>query len=267
MPHNLKATKRATFPATPVKQVFLWDYVLVVAVYVVALISVGTSLRHHYGFPLDDSWIHQTVGRNFALYRSLEYLLPERSSGSTSLFTPLLALGVNTALRRVAHLSSAPAAVVAAIGLVIFGAFCLPLWRSVLAADVDHIQDSHGAMAAFLKRLYPEQKIAVFDIGRIGYDRDGNLIDLGGLVGSSYIPFLYSNRVPQYLREHDVSMVVLPFDGSDSPIGRDLHLVGNPNLLLTPIHVDCTSQATWRLGWVETRHAARCQQLYEIKFR
>ena len=67
MPHNLKATKRATFPATPVKQVFLWDYVLVVAVYVVALISVGTSLRHHFGFTLDDSWIHQTVGRNFAL--------------------------------------------------------------------------------------------------------------------------------------------------------------------------------------------------------
>jgi hypothetical protein len=434
MPHDSKATNRATFPATPAKQVFLWCYALVVAVYVVALLSVGTSLRHHFGFPLDDSWIHQTVGRNFASYHSLGYLPHERSSGSTSLLwtlilscnysllpglspvvyclivnivcllatsvmllrlalrdgmnhatailwaaapavngnylwltftgmehmlfialsassillwlqtgrrrsltalcaslsmgllcmtrpegivlalillslyrvcgrnlreasigaliaavlaaipfsinlttsgalipvtlkgrqwmyfsgkgpnltyrmqlfeqwltrpfkavialdgssisraqrlpvygillvililsaialytlfsqrrwatlllcawgaihsllyivilpisghggryqpyllllsTPLLALGIDTALRRVAHLSSAPAAVVAAIGLVIFGAFSLPLWRSVLAADVDHIQDSHGAMAAFLKGFYLSRK-------------------------------------------------------------------------------------------------------------
>jgi hypothetical protein len=183
------------------------------------------------------------------------------------LITPLLALGIDSFLRRVAHLSRAHATAVAAFCLVIYGSFSLPLWRSVLAADIDHIQDSHGAMAAFLNGFYPEQKIAVFDIGRIGYDRRGNLIDLGGLVDSSYIPYLYGNRVPQYLREHNVSLVVLPFDGSDSPIGRGLDLVGNPSLLLTPIHVDCTSDATWRLGWVETRHAAQCQQLYEIQFR
>jgi hypothetical protein len=183
------------------------------------------------------------------------------------LLTPLLALGLYTCLRRLTRISPARAVAAATLCLVLFAALSLPLWRSVLAADVDHIHDSHGAMAAFLKTAYPTQKIAVFDIGRIGYERDGNIVDLGGLIDSAYIPYLYSNRVPQYLQERSVSLVVLPSDGSDSMLGRDLHLIGNPNVLATPIHRDCTQDAIWKLGWIETRHAAQCQQLYQIDYR
>ncbi len=58
-----------------------------------ALAVLGTVLRTTLGFPLDDSWIHQTVARNLAVFGSLGYLPHQRSSGSTSLlWTVVLAL-------------------------------------------------------------------------------------------------------------------------------------------------------------------------------
>ena len=46
------------------------------------------------GFPLDDSWIHQTYGRNFGLYGEWAFLRGQPSAASTSpLYTVLLAIG------------------------------------------------------------------------------------------------------------------------------------------------------------------------------
>jgi hypothetical protein len=47
--------------------------------------SSAPGLVGHFGFPVDDSWIHQSVARNFCSFGSLGYLTHERSSGSTSL--------------------------------------------------------------------------------------------------------------------------------------------------------------------------------------
>jgi hypothetical protein len=58
---------------------------LIIVIYTVGLGILGSSLIRHFGFPLDDSWIHQSVGRNFAHFGSLGYLPDQRSSGSTSL--------------------------------------------------------------------------------------------------------------------------------------------------------------------------------------
>ncbi|MGJ3238511.1 MAG: hypothetical protein ACFE0Q_07375 [Anaerolineae bacterium] len=47
-----------------------------------------------WGFPLDDSWIHQTYGRNLAHYGEWAFLRGQPSAASTSpLYTVLLALG------------------------------------------------------------------------------------------------------------------------------------------------------------------------------
>ena len=51
---------------------------------------LATVLRHHFGFPLDDSWIHQTVARNLAEYGVLGYLPGIHSSGSSSLLWTLV---------------------------------------------------------------------------------------------------------------------------------------------------------------------------------
>ena len=63
---------------------------LVVLAYAIGFGIVGSALTQHFGFPLDDSWIHQSVGRNFARFGSLGYLPLQRSSGSTSLLWTLI---------------------------------------------------------------------------------------------------------------------------------------------------------------------------------
>ena len=69
-------------------------YALVALAYGIAFSVLGSTLFQHFGFPLDDSWIHQSVGRNFSHFGSLGYLPNQRSSGSTSLLWTLI-LAVN----------------------------------------------------------------------------------------------------------------------------------------------------------------------------
>jgi hypothetical protein len=62
---------------------------LVVGIYLITSNSIYTI-----GFPLDDSWIHQTYARNLALLHEWSFIPGQPSAGSTSpLWTFLLALG------------------------------------------------------------------------------------------------------------------------------------------------------------------------------
>ena len=65
-------------------------YLLLGVLTLLAWVVLGSALIGHLGFPLDDSWIHQTIARNLAEYGSLGYLPRQRSSGSTSLLWTLL---------------------------------------------------------------------------------------------------------------------------------------------------------------------------------
>lgn len=58
--------------------------VAVILVYSASLVVVASVLARHYGFPLDDSWITQTVARNFGQYGVLGFIPGVPSSGATS---------------------------------------------------------------------------------------------------------------------------------------------------------------------------------------
>lgn len=61
---------------------------------VVAIYLATSALIYRVGFPLDDSWIHQTYARNLALRHEWSFLPGKPSAGSTSpLWTFLLAIG------------------------------------------------------------------------------------------------------------------------------------------------------------------------------
>lgn len=65
----------------------------------ITLLSVGLYLAlsgvyYHFGFPLDDAWIHQTYARNLALRYEWSFLPGQPSGGSTApLWSALLAIG------------------------------------------------------------------------------------------------------------------------------------------------------------------------------
>ncbi len=53
--------------------------------YAVSFTYLSSALHQQHGFPLDDSYIHQTIGRNLAEHATLGFITGQRSSGATSL--------------------------------------------------------------------------------------------------------------------------------------------------------------------------------------
>ena len=178
----------------------------------------------------------------------------------------LPAFGASALLTRHRLLSAA----VPALLLLVFGSVSLPLWHVVLARGVDHISRTHGAVSAWLDQNLPREPFAVFDIGRIGYDRGtrgaASLIDLGGLTDPAYIDFLTSRRVAKYLADHEIRYLVLPVNPQgESGIGAALGLIGVESVhrrLLTRI---CSPEADWQIAWSETRSAFQCQEVDAVE--
>jgi hypothetical protein len=84
------------------------------------LVSIYT-IRAGGGYPLDDSWIHQTYGRNLALYGEWAFLPGTPSAASTSpLYTVLLAIGYRIGVPYV--LWTAFLGISALTGIAVFGA-------------------------------------------------------------------------------------------------------------------------------------------------
>lgn len=78
---------------------FISKYSIPLYLVILSIISVSTYIliSHYYfriGFPLDDSWIHQTYARNLAVSGEWTFLPGELSGGSTSpLWTAILSVG------------------------------------------------------------------------------------------------------------------------------------------------------------------------------
>jgi hypothetical protein len=86
----------ASLPSSPERSLSRRD---VIVLTVAAAVSLGLYLGssawfYRIGFPLDDSWIHQTYARNLALRGEWSFLPGVPSAGSTSpLWTALLSIG------------------------------------------------------------------------------------------------------------------------------------------------------------------------------
>ncbi len=156
---------------------------------------------------------------------------------------------------------------------VLTAARSVAIWRAATGADIQQINSEHGAMAQWIEgNLPPEipagEHLAAFDIGRLGYQFHGSVIDLGGLVDNGYLPYLRSGRVGVYLQQHDVSYVVLPTDRpfGNPWFGHPMGLDPAHGVTLTPVHAVCAAPEVAELAATSTGIAARCQSLYRITY-
>ena len=67
--------------------------ILLVLLYSLSFSYLSSALRLQHGFPLDDSYIHQTIARNLAEHATLGFITGQRSSGATSLLWTILQAG------------------------------------------------------------------------------------------------------------------------------------------------------------------------------
>jgi hypothetical protein len=64
---------------------FWRTHLVLILLYTLTFFVLVSALHRQYGFPLDDSYIHQTVARNLARYGIPGFVPDQRSSGATSL--------------------------------------------------------------------------------------------------------------------------------------------------------------------------------------
>ena len=156
---------------------------------------------------------------------------------------------------------------------VVTAAVSIPAWRRATAAGIDQINEEHGGMAVWLEQNLPPgsfatPQVAMFDIGRIGYQFHGNVIDLGGLVDRDYLPYLLQQRTAAYLYRHNVRYVVLPTEvtAGDAFYTGTLALDRAHGALLTPLHTVCADAAMARMTMAATAAAFPCQTIYSIAY-
>jgi hypothetical protein len=156
---------------------------------------------------------------------------------------------------------------------VVTAAISIPAWRRATAAGIDQINEEHGGMALWLEQNLPPgsfatPQVAMFDIGRIGYQFHGNVIDLGGLVDRDYLPYLLQQRPAAYLYQRDVRYVVLPTEvvAGDAFFTGTLALDRAHGAVLTPLHTVCADEAMARMTMAATAAAFPCQTAYSIDY-
>jgi hypothetical protein len=191
----------------------------------------------------------------------------------------LVVFGIATALGFVIR-SRRGLVITTATVMLVMGAESMYQWRIAMAADVDQINSEHGKTAAWLEAALPPEEFArprvgVFDIGRIGYNFRGNILDLGALVDPEFLPYLLSHRTVQYLQQHEVDYLVIP--GRDVvPPGR-LHtddmrfeellsLKENPEVSLTLLQAICVDPKIESVAANSSGTAFPCQRIYRIAY-
>lgn len=217
---------------------------------------------------------------NIALVLIYSLMLPTRSHGGRyqplflALSFPLMFLGIQFLLSRAAQIQKARrsrSTVQTAIILVtciICGIFSLKGWRRITNSGIELINNTHGKMGDFLvKTLPPQSRVASFDIGRIGYIYGGNLVDLGGLTDSSFLPYMREHRVFSYLKDRNIDYLVLPTPPSGEFSVRQIFIITpEQSRDMTRVAQFCVPYKLWLSSFAFTSDAAQCQTLYRLHF-
>jgi hypothetical protein len=153
--------------------------------------------------------------------------------------------------------------------------FSLFNWTQLTDDGIRHINGTQVKMGKWLTaHLPPGTPVAAFDIGAIAYFGDVKLVDLGGLTDPDFIPYLYSGRSAEYLKQRHVAYVVLPttLDQEGAAAGssncddlpKRLNLCNGPAIEKTIVVEFSTPPDVWKRAFSATGHALESQVLYRI---
>ena len=193
---------------------------------------------------------------------------------------PLFALGgIELIERAAARLNITPEGcqrgkmlVVATVAVLGFSS--LFSWSQITDLSIKHINGTEIRMGKWLAaNLPPNEQVASFDIGAIGYFSGEQIIDLGGLTDPKFTPYLISNQSAEYLKKNNIRWLVLPMGSPDLNSGLHdscnglmarLTLCDRPEMTKQDVKSFSTSIDVWKIGYSAIKSAAPSQVLYEI---
>jgi hypothetical protein len=173
------------------------------------------------------------------------------------LILPCIVAGIHATLTSL-DVSNKHAFGVVCFLMIVAGTSSLHTWHRVTEVGIDHINDTEGKAALWMRDHVPvSARFASFDIGRVSYEWGGQVIDLGGLVDPGYFRYLEQGHVPEYLKIHRVEYLMLPGTGKED-LGFD------PGSQMKELAEYCSAPADWLLGFRYTIHSTRCQDIYRL---
>jgi hypothetical protein len=269
-PYDL--AKGILHPWIPLQQHILYPLkAIVVALEAIGLIGLFRGRRLRTSMLCLWSFVHIAIyavmlpsgshgGRYQPLYLALNF--PLMFLGADAIFRRLTLYFDDLRTRKVLQAT----AMIAALS---FGGYSLRMWREVTQDGIAVIESTHARMGKLLiDSLSREDKVAAFDIGRMGYIYGGDLIDLGGLTDSSFLPYLREHRLISYLEDRKISYFVWPV----WPPNRDDYPLKPQILVLAPaitkslvtIASFCSPIQEYKISFGATMMAAPCQTLYRL---
>jgi hypothetical protein len=128
------------------ERTYLLAALVPIACFVAGVVAIGWPVLKNNGFPLDDSWIHQVVGRNAAQYGMPGFIAGVASSGSSSAIWPWIIAVNYRFLPGVEH-----ATYLLALNVVLFSAILIALY---FAAQRDRLPAPEHVALVALPALY-----------------------------------------------------------------------------------------------------------------
>ena len=215
-------------------------------------------------------WTATLIGLYFALLPSLGHG-GRYQALALMLVLPLLAIGLLDALSFVVRHGIAE--VIVATAMIATAVDSQLLWRRLSRGGITQIRDEQQKMGQFLLAKVSSddilrQRVAAFDIGRIGYELGGNLVDLGGLVDGNYLSAMRLGQTGAYLRQKGVRYLVLPrgSESARSELATMLSLDVQHGVFLDKLISTCVDAASASDVFAATGIAAPCQDLYRIRY-
>lgn len=142
----------------------------------------------------------------------------------------------------------------------------LAQWSQITRLGIRHINDTHVKMGKWIRANLPSsENIAAFDIGGIAFFADHPIVDLSGLTDPAVLPYLFDQRVNDYLIERKIKWVVLPISANDEIFADFLGLTESKGISKQEIIEFGSPLETWLKGWNGTGHSFPRQALYSIR--
>jgi hypothetical protein len=162
-----------------------------------------------------------------------------------------------------------------ALLLALSTAVSLLCWRGILRDGNDAINSEHAVLGKWLSQNIPAAELAahhvgVLDIGRIGYELNGDLFDLGGLTDPDYMPYLIKGDVGPYLVQHQTHYLVLPAWRDEARVGGEVlpRILPQPqsHFRLEELKTVCGPYPAAERSLAETNSVLPCQTAYILHY-